>query len=86
MLNYKNIIEYYRKDSKTESDFRDKIEPFFKFLAYLDTAGEMIANAIAISDSLPDEFGLKELKEQIKDTQAFLDEYSGESVTEDMAK
>ena len=86
MLDYKGILNHYRKDVKTDTELRNKITPFMEFLSYLDTAREMLVNATTAARAIPDEFGLKELKDKVKEITDFLDEYSGESVVEDMAK
>lgn len=86
MLDYKGILNYYREGCKTDDEFRAKVTPFMEFLSYLDTAGEMLKHAEARIKSIPDDFGLKELKWKVADMSAALDEFSGDSVIEDMAK
>ena len=86
MLDYKGILNLYRKDVKTDDEFRNKITPFMEFLSYLDTAREMLVNASTAAKAIPDEFGLKELKDKVDEITDFLDEYSGDSVIEDIAE
>ena len=84
MLDYKGILNLYRKDVKTDDELRAKVTPFMEFLSYLDTAREMLVNATTAARAIPDEFGLKELKDKVEEITDFLDEYSGDSVIEDM--
>ena len=86
MLDYKGILNYYREGCKTDDEFRAKVTPFMEFLSYLDTAREMLVNASTAARAIPDEFGLKEIKDKVEEITDFLDEYSGDSVVEDMAE
>ena len=86
MLDYKGILNYYREGCKTDDELRAKVTPFMEFLSYLDTAREMLVNATTAAKAIADEFGLKELKDKVKEITEFLDEYSGDSVIEDMGK
>ena len=86
MLDYKGILNHYREGCKTADELRAKVTPFMEFLSYLDTAREMLINATTAAKAIPDEFGLKELKDKIEEITDFLDEYSGDSVIEDMAE
>lgn len=86
MLDYKGILNHYREGCKTDDELRAKVTPFMEFLSYLDTAREMLVNATTAAKAIPDNFGLKELKDKVKEITDFLDEYSGESVVEDMAE
>ena len=86
MLDYKGILNHYREGCKTDDELRNKVTPFMEFLSYLDTAREMLVNATTAARAIPDEFGLKELKDKVEEITDFLDEYSGESVVEDMAE
>ena len=86
MLDYKGILNYYRKDVKTKDELKNKITPFMTFLSYLDTAKDMLVNATTAGKLIPDEFGLKEIKDKVEEITSFLNEYSGESVVKDMTK
>lgn len=86
MLDYKGILNYYRKDVKTDDEFRTKITPFMTFLSYLDTAKEMLEHAAASAREIPDEFALKEIKDKVEEIINFLDEYSGDCVLKGMAE
>ena len=86
MLDYKGILNHYREGCKTDDEFRANVTPFMKFLSYLDTAREMLVNATTAAKAIPDEFGLKEIKDKVEEITDFLDEYSGDSVVEDMGK
>lgn len=86
MLDYKGILNRYREGCKTDDELRAKVTPFMEFLSYLDTAREMLINATTAAKAIPGEFGLKELKDKIEEITDFLDEYSGDSVIEDMAE
>ena len=84
MLDYKGILNHYREGCKTDDELRTKVTPFMEFLSYLDTAHEMLTRATASGRNIPDEYGLKELKEKVEEITDFLDEFSGDSVIEDM--
>ena len=86
MLDYKGILNYYRKNVKTDDEFRTKITPFMAFLSYLDTAKEMLEHAAASGREIPNEFGVKEIKDKVEEIIDFLDEYSGDSVVKGMAE
>ena len=86
MLDYKGILNHYREGCKTADKLRAKVTPFMEFLSYLDTAREMLINATTAAKAIPDEFGLKEIKDKVEEITDFLDEYSGDSVVEDMAE
>ena len=86
MLDYKGILNNYREGCKTTDELRAKVTPFMEFLSYLDTAREMLINATTAARAIPDEFGLKELKDKVEEITDFLDESSGDSVVEDMAE
>lgn len=86
MLDYKGILNHYREGCKTDDEFRAKVTPFMEFLSYLDIAREMLVNATTAARAIPDEYGLKELKDKIEEITDFLDEYSGDSVIEGMAE
>lgn len=86
MLDYKGILNHYREGIKSADEYRECILPFVKFLSYIDTGKEQLEYALTEATKLPDEYGLKELKDKVKEITDFLDEYSGESVVEDMAE
>lgn len=86
MLDYKGILHHYQESCKTKDEFKNKITPFMTFLSYLDTAKDMLVNATTVGKTIPDEFGLKEIKDKVKEITNFLNEYSGESVVKDMTK
>lgn len=86
MLDYKGILNHYREGIKSAEEYRERILPFVKFLSYIDTGREQLEYALTEARKLPDEYGLKELKEKIEEMKIFMDDYEHDAVVDDMAE
>lgn len=86
MIQLKELLNMYKEGCETHEQYRTRVTPLMETLSYLATAQEMLNNALSVSMSLPDRYGIKELRAKIDTVLAWLDNYKDENITEVIGK
>jgi len=75
MIEAKELLKKYAEGCATEEELTKKINPLLQVLGKLSTAQELLTDILNKSMSLPDGYGVKELRCKLENTLVWLNDY-----------
>lgn len=80
MIQLKELLNVYKEGCTSTEQYRTRVTPLMETLSYLATAEEMLNNALSVSMSLPDRYGIRELREKIDNALVWLEDYKNDNI------
>lgn len=81
-MDIKGLLEQYRKLSTNTEDFKNKIMPLNELVSRLSVVNDIMLKCRNTTLSLPNDYGVKELRDKIEDTLIWLKDFDYNNIQE----
>ena len=84
MIEIKELLKKYGESCTTREELTKKANPLLQVLGKLSTAQSLMNEILNESMSLPDNYGVKELRCKIENTLVWLNDYENDKLTKEI--